>query len=73
MQALYTSWGGRSTPLAGKWVQDNTGILRRLGADGALQPNGVRLCGSGEELYQVWWGTTIYEDCPEAKLKIVAL
>lgn len=72
-QATLESWGPSFHPTVGKFVQDSNQILRLIGDDGQLQPNGLRICGGGETFYDFWWDDVPYLPCPVAEFKIVPL
>lgn len=59
--------------LPGKWVQDSNGLLRHLGEDGVVEPNGLRLCGVSTSVYAFWWDDVPYLNCAVAEFKVVPL
>lgn len=72
-QAQLTSWGPDYFPTVDKWVQNSNGLLRLVGGDGAVRPNGLRLCGLGQSAYIFWWDNVPYLNCPVAEFRIVPL
>lgn len=70
-QATFAAGGLKFT--VGTWVQDASGNLRLIGADGVLQPNRLKLCGEPGITYQFWWDTVSYLGCPEASFRVVAM
>lgn len=72
-QATLESWGPGYHPTVGTWVVDANGVLRLLDANGALKPNGVRLCGVGTSAYILWWDDVPYLNCPVVEFKVVPL
>lgn len=70
-QATLTSWGPAYLPTVDKFVQDSNNILR-LVKNGVVQPNGLRICGTGGG-YAFWWDDVPYMPCPVAQFRIVPL
>lgn len=54
-------------------MQDGSGLLRHLGEDGVVEPNGLRLCGVSTSVYAFWWDDVPYLNCAVAEFKVVPL
>lgn len=67
-QAWLESNGPQWHPTVDKWVQDASGTLRLVDAQGVLLPNGWRLCGTGG--YFSRWDLSV-KNCPEVQWKVV--
>lgn len=71
-QVWLESLGSQWHPTVEKWVQDASGTLRLVDAQGVLLPNGFRLCGSVLGAYVARWDVVV-KNCPEVQLKVVPL
>lgn len=72
-QAVMASWGADYIPIVGKFVQNRYQLLRVVGSDGELLPNGFRVCGASSDYYSFWWDELHYLPCPVANFRIVPL